>query len=152
MRLPDDIELSSGLVTKSSRKLPQAAIVKEYVGILSSADNPTPEGRETSFITLSSSKVYVELGIVCRRLRQRILEAATREWHGQQGVRLMRLLLSTGKLEEKQISKFALMGMKDVRTLLAAMSNDMLVSIQEIPKTADRAPSRTFYLWYQFGT
>ncbi|TFL07382.1 RNA polymerase III subunit RPC82 helix-turn-helix domain-containing protein [Pterulicium gracile] len=148
MQLTDDDDLSVGLFTNSTKKIPQAVLAKEYIGMLSSADNPTSEGKEASFVTLSSSKVYVEFEIICRRLRRRVLEAMVGEWHGQNGVRLVSLLLSTGKLEEKQISKLALMAMKDVRSLLSAMSNDGLVSIQEVPKTADRAPSRTFYLWY----
>ena len=36
---------------------------------------------------------------------------------------------------------------KDVRTLLTAMSALAVVSLQEVPKGADRAPGRTFYLW-----
>ena len=37
---------------------------------------------------------------------------------------------------------------KDVRPLLVALSADSLISIQEVPKSADRNPTRTFYLWY----
>lgn len=34
-----------------------------------------------------------------------------------------------------------------VRTLLTSLSEDSLVSIQEVPKGADRNPQRTYYLW-----
>jgi len=37
---------------------------------------------------------------------------------------------------------------KDVRPLLVAMSSDSLISMQEVPKSADRNPTRTVYLWY----
>lgn len=40
------------------------------------------------------------------------------------------------------------MAAKDVRPLLVALSGDSLVSTQEVPKSADRNPTRTFYLWY----
>lgn len=36
---------------------------------------------------------------------------------------------------------------KDVRPLLVALSADSLISTQEVPKSADRNPTRTFYLW-----
>jgi DNA-directed RNA polymerase III subunit RPC3 len=36
---------------------------------------------------------------------------------------------------------------KDVRPLLSAMSAESLISIQEVPKSADRNPTRMFYLW-----
>jgi len=36
---------------------------------------------------------------------------------------------------------------KDVRSLLTALAADSLISIQEVSKSADRNPTRTFYLW-----
>jgi len=72
--------------------------------MLSSADNPTPAGRAASFTSFGSSKVQVEFEVVSRRLRRRVLEAVTRERHGDDGVRILRLLLDTGKMDEKQVS------------------------------------------------
>lgn len=46
-----------------------------------------------------------------------------------------------------QISKVVMMASKDVRPLLAALAADSLISTQEVPKSADRNPTRTFYLW-----
>lgn len=40
------------------------------------------------------------------------------------------------------------MANKDVRPLLSALSSDFLISTQEVPRTADRNPTRTFYLWW----
>ena len=40
-----------------------------------------------------------------------------------------------------------MMAPKDVRPLLMALSTDSLISMQEVPKSADRNPTRTFYLW-----
>ncbi len=40
------------------------------------------------------------------------------------------------------------MAPKDVRSLLSSMSAESLVSLQEVPKSADRNPTRMFYLWY----
>jgi len=47
----------------------------------------------------------------------------------------------------EQISKVVMMAPKEVRPLLAALAADSLISTQEIPKSADRNPTRTFYLW-----
>jgi DNA-directed RNA polymerase III subunit RPC3 len=41
-----------------------------------------------------------------------------------------------------------MMASKEVRPLLAALAADSLISTQEVPKSADRNPTRTFYLWY----
>lgn len=40
-----------------------------------------------------------------------------------------------------------MMAPKDVRPLLSAMAADSLISLQEVPKSADRNPARTFFLW-----
>lgn len=103
IQLSDNDGLASGLVL-SSKKASNAAYIKDYLGMLSSADNPTPAGRSSSFVSFGSSKVQVEFEIVSRRLRRRVLESVTRERHGVEGVRILRLLLDTGKLDEKQVS------------------------------------------------
>ncbi|PIL23836.1 hypothetical protein GSI_13587 [Ganoderma sinense ZZ0214-1] len=148
MHLPDDVDLSVGLVLQSSKKPPAMTLLKEYLGILASVDNPTPTGRSASFISMNGSKVQVEFEIIARRLRRRVLEAVARERHGDEGVRIVRLLLDTGMMDEKQISKVGMMAPKDVRPLLSSMSAESLVSLQEVPKSADRNPTRMFYLWY----
>ncbi|OJT01615.1 DNA-directed RNA polymerase III subunit RPC3 [Trametes pubescens] len=148
MHLPDDVDLAAGLVLQSSKTPPTMTLVKEYLGILASADNPTPAGRAASFVSLGGSKVQVEFEIIARRLQRRVLESVARERHGHEGVRIIRLLADTGMMDEKQISKIGMMAAKDARPLLSAMSAESLVSLQEVPKSADRNPTRMFYLWY----
>ncbi|KAH7889942.1 hypothetical protein F5I97DRAFT_613608 [Phlebopus sp. FC_14] len=147
MYIPDDEDLSCGLVT-SSKKPSNASLVKDYLGLLSCADNPTPSGRAASFVSFTDNKVHVEFEIISTRLRRRVLEAVTRERHGDDGVRIVRLLLDVGKMDEKHIAKVAMMANKDLRPLLSALSSDFLISTQEVPRSADRNPSRTFYLWH----
>lgn len=101
-QLSDEDDLSSGLVY-SSKKVSNTTCVKDYLGMLSSADNPTPAGKAATFVSFGSSKVQVEFEIIARRLRKRVLEAVTRERHGSEGVRIVRLLLDTGKMDEKQV-------------------------------------------------
>lgn len=71
--------------------------------MLASADNPSPSGKAASFVSLSGSKVQVEFDIIHRRLQLQALETACRDRHGNEGVRVMRLLLETGKMDEKQV-------------------------------------------------
>ena len=132
--------------------------------MLASADNPSPSGKAASFVSLSGSKVQVEFDIIHRRLQLQALETACRDRHGNEGVRVMRLLLETGKMDEKQvrrsfpvtlnrerlpqqISKITMMAPKDCRPLLFSLSADAFVSLQEVPRGADRNPTRTFFLW-----
>ncbi len=164
MHLEDDHTLKSGVVL-STRKPKDITLVKAFLGILAVVDNPTPAGKAASFVSFTGSKVYVEFEIIATRLRRRVLEAVTRERHGDDGVRVLRLLLDCGKADEKQVcvylslsytcmfkghlqvSKLAMIAPRDVRPLLSAMSAESLISIQEVPKSADRNPTRMFYLW-----
>ncbi|KAJ7771765.1 RNA polymerase III subunit RPC82-domain-containing protein [Mycena metata] len=145
--LSDQEDLSSGLILKTKNPS-NTACIKDYLGVLSSADNPTPAGRAAAFLSYNSSKVQVEFETICKRLRRRVLESVTRERHDTQGVRILRLLLDTGKMDEKQISKVVMIPGKDVRPLLALMSAESLISTQEVPKSNDRNPARMFYLWH----
>lgn len=101
MQLSDQDDLSAGLVHSS--KVSNATCVKDYLGLLSSADNPTPSGKASSFVSFGSSKVHVEFEIIARRLRRRVLESIAREKHGAEGVRILRLLMDVGKMDEKQV-------------------------------------------------
>ncbi|KZV69059.1 hypothetical protein PENSPDRAFT_652745 [Peniophora sp. CONT] len=145
--ITDEEALASGLIMPSKKpKTPD--IIQQYLHMLALHDNATPTGLSQRFIALLNKKVQVEFDAIGARLRTRVLEAVTRERHGSAGVRVLRLLLETGKMDEKQIAKTAMMSAKDVRPLLGAMSAESLVSLQEVPRTSDRNPTRTFYLWF----
>ena len=102
MQLADVEDLARGLVY-SSKKVSAGTCVKDFLGMLSSADNPTPAGKSGAFISFGNSKVQVEFETISRRLRRQVLESVTREKHGPEGVRILRLLLGTGKMDEKQV-------------------------------------------------
>ncbi|KIY67670.1 hypothetical protein CYLTODRAFT_422316 [Cylindrobasidium torrendii FP15055 ss-10] len=140
--------LASGLVLTSSKQANRAQCIKEYLGILSNADNPTLTARAAAFVSFDSQKVHVEFETVGKRMKRGVLEAVVRERHGTEGVRIIRLLLETGKMDEKQISKVAMMATKDVRPKLSALAGESIISTSEVPRGADRNPTRTFYLWY----
>jgi DNA-directed RNA polymerase III subunit RPC3 len=100
--LEDDHALKSGVVL-NTRKPKDITLVKAYLSMLAFVDNPTPAGKAASFVSFTGSKVYVEFEIIATRLRRRVLEAVTRERHGDEGVRVLRLLLDCGKADEKQV-------------------------------------------------
>jgi DNA-directed RNA polymerase III subunit RPC3 len=148
LHLPDTSPgLAAGLVSSSS-KATTMSLVRDYLGLLSAADNPTPAGRAGTFLSFGGSKAQVEFELLARALQLRVMDGIARERHGDAGVRIMRLLRGLGKTAEQQIGKVGMMASKEVRPLLSAMAADGLVSMQEVPKSADRNPSRTFYLWY----
>ncbi|KAL1685366.1 RNA polymerase III subunit RPC82-domain-containing protein [Schizophyllum commune] len=146
LNIPEDADLASGLAISAS-KASKSTCTKHYLDLLACADNPTPTGRASAFLSYGS-KIQAEFGLIGRRLRRHVLEASAREKHGANGLRVVRLLLGSGKLDDKQVAHGVMLPAKDVRTVLAALAADSLVSTQEVPKTADRNPTRTFYLWH----
>ncbi|NWI85956.1 RPC3 polymerase, partial [Pitta sordida] len=66
---------------------------------------------------------------------------------GSRCARIFRLLLRKKHLEQKQVEDFAMIPAKEAKDMLYRMLQENLVSLQEIPKTPDHAPSRTFYLY-----
>ncbi|NWS28917.1 RPC3 polymerase, partial [Polioptila caerulea] len=75
------------------------------------------------------------------------LQTCTRPWFGSRCARIFRLLLRKKHLEQKQVEDFAMIPAKEAKDMLYRMLSENLVSLQEIPKTPDHAPSRTFYLY-----
>lgn len=81
-------------------------------------------------------------------MKRKIVEGLVRERYGVATSRILRILIEKGKLDESQVQKLAMLPPKDTREKLALLNTKGFVEIQEIPKSADRAPSRCFHLWY----
>uniref|UniRef100_A0A8B9GA49 DNA-directed RNA polymerase III subunit RPC3 n=1 Tax=Amazona collaria TaxID=241587 RepID=A0A8B9GA49_9PSIT len=75
------------------------------------------------------------------------LESIVEERFGSRCARIFRLLLRKKYLEQKQVEDFAMIPAKEAKDMLYRMLSENLVALQEIPKTPDHAPSRTFYLY-----
>lgn len=81
--------------------------------------------------------------------RRRVLQvdAVVRERFGEPACRIFRLVLLKRQLEQKQIADEAMLPVKDTRELLYKLFKVEFVQLQEVARTADHSPSRTFYLW-----
>jgi DNA-directed RNA polymerase III subunit RPC3 len=103
--VPADLDIAQGLAASVSKNPSTTVLVKEYVGILSAADNPTPSGIAGAFLSTSATvaKVQIEYVTIHLRLRRRVLEAVVRERFGEESVRLLRILLDMGKMDDKHV-------------------------------------------------
>ncbi|KAH8922949.1 hypothetical protein BT69DRAFT_1350526, partial [Atractiella rhizophila] len=93
----------------------------------------------------------VDYGKCCEMLRRSVVEGFVDKRWGWAAKRIVRLLLEgTGekKLEEKHIAKLCFLAPKDARSIIGALSNAHLLELQEVPRSAQRDVSRTFFLWY----
>ncbi|KAI8815507.1 hypothetical protein BJ742DRAFT_783835 [Cladochytrium replicatum] len=135
------VAVGSGLPTYSLQNL------EDYLEALS-----TDEAR---FVTKVDEKGggqwAVNISLLCSRLRSRTIEGLVLERYGGDAARIYRLLQKRGKLDEKQIAKFAMMDGKTVREHLHRLLQDGLVHLQDVPKgtrSADHAVGKTIFLWF----
>lgn len=95
-----------------------------------------------------SGRIYcVNMQRIMDLLRLKQLEAVVKERFSVPGLRIFRLLLLRGQLEQKQIADFGMFPQKETRELLYRMMKGGFIMLQDIPKTNDRAPARSFYTW-----
>ncbi|XP_041843125.1 DNA-directed RNA polymerase III subunit RPC3 isoform X2 [Melanotaenia boesemani] len=89
----------------------------------------------------------VNLHRALANLARATLESVVQERFGSRSARIFRLLLRKHHLEQKQVEDFAMIPAKEAKDMLYTLLSQNLVQLQEIPKTPDYAPSRTFYLY-----
>ncbi|KAJ5562332.1 RNA polymerase III Rpc82 C -terminal [Penicillium sp. DV-2018c] len=85
---------------------------------------------------------------LARKLRHQELEKMIEARYGDVALRLIRILHDKGKLDEKRLQDISLLPFKDLRKSLAHMQTGGFVDLQEVPRDAQRQPSKTIYLWY----
>ncbi|KAG8763337.1 RNA polymerase III subunit C82, partial [Serendipita sp. 397] len=119
---------SNGGGTNAGAGASQGGMAKPFLTYSSSSGGTTTVGGGTGS---GSSKVHVEFGGVYRRLKQAVLDGYIRERWGLLAVRVVRILLSMGKMDEKQLAKVAMISPDDVRPLISVLSLSSIVSLQE---------------------
>ncbi|KAF8734231.1 RNA polymerase III subunit RPC82, partial [Rhizoctonia solani] len=151
-QIPENAHLERGLYLKGSGV--GTSVIREFISILACADNPTTWGVASAFLSISGSggggggKVAVEFEAISRRLKRGVVEGAVRDRWGDHACRILRVLDEKGKLHEDHIAKIAMLAPNDVRVLVNTLNTANIVALQEVPKSADRQPARTIYLWY----
>ncbi|KAK9447281.1 RNA polymerase III subunit RPC82-domain-containing protein [Limtongia smithiae] len=90
----------------------------------------------------------IDFNVLSARARELEYESFIRRKFGNIAVRLLRIVRQHGRIDEKQLAQLALLPAKDIRSHLMAMHEIGALDLQEVPRGADRAPSKTFYLWF----
>ncbi|KAI2794266.1 DNA-directed RNA polymerase III subunit rpc3 [Penicillium oxalicum] len=85
---------------------------------------------------------------LARKLRHLEIERLVEMRYGDVALRVLRVLHAKGKLDEKRLQEISLLPFKDLRQTLASMQTGGFVDLQEVPKDAQRQPSKTIFLWY----
>ncbi|SPO23626.1 related to RPC82 - RNA polymerase III subunit C82 [Ustilago trichophora] len=165
-KLPSDLSLQKGFDRRSFGKdkssIPsRQEFLAEYCAIFSNSEDMSGKSKtsrlmapasDSSTKTAGGSKVAssltIEFSNVAERIRKDLLRNVVEEKFGTAAIRIMNILREKGKLEEKHISKLALVSISETRDLCSRLFHASLLGLQEVPKTKDRDPAKTFFLWF----
>lgn len=117
------------------------ADVRKHLELL--ADNPM------KFLTkINSTEWFVPFEDAMKHARRLTYDEIVTNKCGNIPARLLRIIRDKGRVDEKFLSKVALLQSNDLRGHLAKLQDFGAIDLQEIPRGNDRAPARTYYLWY----
>lgn len=95
----------------------------------------------------AGGQYYLDFPASIEFLSKNIFLAYITARFGKPSARIFRALLEKKFLEERIVAKVAMVSGKEARERLYIMLQHGFVHLQEVPKSADHAPSRTIYLW-----
>uniref|UniRef100_V9KPL2 DNA-directed RNA polymerase III subunit RPC3 n=1 Tax=Callorhinchus milii TaxID=7868 RepID=V9KPL2_CALMI len=118
-------------------------VLDQYLSLL--ADDPMEFVGKTG--ESGGGMFVINLHRALATLARATVESVIQERFGSRSARIFRLLLRKRHLEQKQVEDFAMIPAKEAKEMTYSMLSEGFISLQEIPKTPDHAPSRTFYLY-----
>lgn len=117
--------------------------IKHHLGIL----QEHPWTFCTRISSLGSGTYTINFENLTQHLISAEVDATVQARFGRIGLRIVRMLRTVGKLEEKSMSERCFVGMKTLRTHCASLISAGFIHEQEIPKDNTRQPTRTIYLY-----
>ena len=159
-------------LARGGSKLGRYDYICEYVAILSGAEVASshelggktlqaqtsasryllPGTGSTSVTTPAGSHISPsckpDFAAAARKLKWSILKQTVKTVFGDTEAQILGVLRKEGRLEEKQIAKLAMLGNIENRSGCSRLFAASVISLQEIPKSAERKPERTFYLYF----
>jgi len=76
------------------------------------------------------------------------VESFIQERYGVKALRVLRMLKAKGQMEQHKIEEAAMMPAKETKDVCYRLFTENILSLTEIPRTPDHAPSRTLYLFH----
>lgn len=105
-------------------------------------------GTLVSFLTEASpGNFLVPFTSLIKILKEQYMETIVKSTFGDHAFRVLRCLKQQRVGDEKSISNAVLLREKTVRNELYKLTQLNMVEIQEVPRSADRAASKTFFLF-----
>ncbi|SCU83670.1 LADA_0C12838g1_1 [Lachancea dasiensis] len=115
-------------------------LINAHLKLLST--NTTPFLREGN-----PGRFYVPYSQLLPMLKSSVYETLIKYTLGPSAARILRCITDNKLASEKVINSMALMKEKDIRSVVSVLIKYNAVEIQEVPRTADRAASRSVFLF-----
>eukprot|EP00752_Nemacystus_decipiens_P005102 g4630.t1 len=96
---------------------------------------------------VQNPRYVVNIGKMVQYIRSNLVKCTVRDRYGKETARIVEILLQNKFLDQQQVGEMAMIPPSDARERLYRLLRDRMVSVQEVPKRADRNPNTTFYLW-----
>ena len=133
--------------TSTPDQHPHVHLVRQHLLLLAAHDPPLLTHHPARGGARRAEAWSAPLRALAAHLRRRLLLATLAARHGPLAPRLARLLHERGRLDEKTLAAGALVPPKPLRALLDALLAAGHVELGEVPRDAQRAPSRTVFVW-----
>lgn len=115
------------------------ATVDQHLRILTNSSIP--------FLKKDNSSYYIPYPELMIHLKRSLSDSIISSTLGSPCARIMRCVRGNRLVSEKFISSTALLREKDARSLTSTLVKYNMLQIQEVPKTADRAASKSVFLF-----
>ena len=89
----------------------------------------------------------IDFGLLGAQLWKDEVLRYVRSRHKGTVTRVIRVLLEKGIMDEKSLQEICLLTAKELRQCLLKLKGTGMITIQEVPREAQRLPNRTMYLW-----
>lgn len=143
-------KLNSGEAAKQSNRLNTPQLVNKHLDLL-------VESRLAAFVQRVGSRQGGEWFVPFEKLmgdiQQHTFDEIIAQSLGEPAARLIRLIRSTGKLDEKMLANHALLPALEIRHQMSALGFYGFADIQELSRPNERSSSaaaqkRSLFLWY----
>jgi len=97
-----------------------------------------------------ASHNFLEVSFVTSELRQKLIDTYIFQKYGISSLRLFRILLMRGSVEESELVKICMISAAEARERLLGMLHCDLLEVREIPKgkPGDYKPSSVLFFWH----
>lgn len=99
-------------------------------------------------LVMSNSVWRIDYEHLSKEVTRNVFERSVEQRFGLISRRLFAAIRKSGMIDEKQLSNRSLVRQQEVRTRLAQLLTHGIISLQEIPRSTERLPSKTFFCWF----